>query len=400
MKTKLFLIGMLTIIGLSANAQWQTTNGPFSGGIVKTLCSNGSNIFCGTETGGAFIYNGTSWTAVNTGLGGSSPDISCITNNGTNLYCTNVFNGKVFFSTNNGSNWDSINTGLNNEAQNIVVYGPYLFVGTWGGATGGIFVSNNNGGNWFQIVTGWGNGGVLGMVVDSITSIDSTNIMACVYDGAEVTNDLGYIWTSQNFLGGYTSKCIVRSGLNVFVGTELGVFLTQDNGATFNPVSSSMPGNNVVYALAVDGSNIFAGSDSGVYVTSNNGGLWTAVNTGLTDRAVHSLAIYGTDLYAGTATQGVWKRALSQMVSGINEVKNNTTVNVYPNPTSGKVTIDFSQSATGRIEIYNIVGEKIYESAIQAEKTEIDLGNQAKGIYFYQVISERNQVAVGKLAVQ
>ncbi|HTA83622.1 MAG TPA: T9SS type A sorting domain-containing protein [Bacteroidia bacterium] len=395
MKTRLFFITMLALIGLSAHAQWQTTNGPFSGGIVQTLCSNGTNIFCGTQSGGAFIDNGTSWSAVNTGLVGS--DVSCITNKGPVLYCTggNGIN-KVYTSTNNGSNWDSINTWLNNAAQNILVYGRFLVAGTWGGATGGIFYSPNNGGNWAPIVTGWGNGGVNGVVVD--TAIDSTIIIACVYGGAEVTHDDGNIWTAQNFLGGYTSKCILRSGSNVFIGTELGVYLTQDYGVTFSAVNSSMPGNNVVYSLVVDGSNIFAGSDSGVYVTSNNGLLWTAVNTGLTDRAVHSLATDGTNLYAGTATQGVWKRALSQMVSGINEVSNKNGTTIYPNPSNGAYTVE-SSAEISRIEIMNVLGEKIYSSNINSEKAMIDLTGEPKGMYFYKIVSKDGVISTGKLIV-
>ncbi len=396
MKTKLFFIGLLALIGLSANAQWQTTNGPFSGGIVQTICSNGTNIFCGTQNGGAFIDNGTSWSTVNTGLVGL--DVSCITNKGAVLYCTggNGIN-KVYTSTNNGSNWDSINTWLNNAAQNLFVYGRFLFAGTWGGSTGGIFLSADNVPDWYPVVTGWGNGGVFGMVADS--TVDSFNIIACVYGGVEVTNDFGTIWTSQNFLGGYTSKCIVKSGSNVFVGTELGVFLTTDNGATFSAVNSSMPGNNVVYALAVDGSNIFAGSDSGVYVTSNNGLLWTAVNTGLTDRAVHSLATDGTNLYAGTATQGVWKRALSQMVSGINEISSKDEINVYPNPSNGIFTIE-SRAEISSIEITNILGEKISTCSLNSKKTEIDLSNQPKGIYFYKIITGEENITTGKLIVE
>jgi len=391
MKTKLLFIGLLALIGLSVNAQWQTTNGPFSGGIVKTLNAKGSNIFCGTETGGAFIYSGSSWAGVDAGLSGTSPDVPCITSNGTNLYC--ISNSKAYISTNNASNWDSINTGLNNQAQTIVLSATNLYAGTWGGATGGVFESTNNGANWTALVTGWGNGGVNGL------DISGTNIIACVYDGAEVSTDNGNTWNAVNFLGGYTSKCIARSGSNVFVGTELGVYLTQDNGVTFSAVNSSMPGNNVVYSLVVDGSNIFAGSDSGVYVTSNNGLLWTAVNTGLTDRAVHSLATDGTNLYAGTATQGVWKRALAEMVSGINEISNKNETTIYPNPSDGIYTVQ-SEAEISRIEIMNVLGEKIYSSNANSKKAMIDLSGEPKGIYIYKITAGENNVCTGKIVVQ
>ncbi len=378
MKTKLFLISLLVLIGLSTSAQWQNTNGPYSGGIVQTLCSNGSNIFCGTVTGGAFINNGSSWSAINNGFAGTSPPVTCITNNGTNLYSTSgdYVSQKVYLSTNNGSNWDSINTGLNNEAQTIVVNGTNLYAGTWGGATGGVFESTNNGANWTALVTGYGFGsnGVHGL------DINGNNIIACVFEGAQVSTDNGVTWTWNTFLSGYASLCIARSGSNVFVGTEEGVYLTTDNGVTFNPVNSSMPGKNYVYALAVDGSNIFAGSDSGVYVTSNNGLLWTAVNTGLTDKSIHSLAIYGTDLYAGTATQGVWKRALSQMVSGINEISDKDKMNVYPNPFTDKFSVEDTKAGQ-LFTLYDITGREIGQYSAKGNVLSINGEGLQRGIY-------------------
>ena len=65
MKKITFLI-MLAIIGLSANAQWQKTNGPY-GVSINCFAINGSNIFAGTDGGGVFLSsdNGSSW--VNTG---------------------------------------------------------------------------------------------------------------------------------------------------------------------------------------------------------------------------------------------------------------------------------------------------------------------------------------------
>ena len=39
----------------------------------------------------------------------------------------------------------------------------------------------------------------------------------------------------------------------------------------------------------------------GVFLSTNNGKIsWTAVNNGLTNKAVQSLAINGTNLFAGT----------------------------------------------------------------------------------------------------
>jgi len=58
------------------------------------------------------------------------------------------------------------------------------------------------------------------------------------------------------------------------------------------------------YSLAVSGTNLFAGTlGGGVFLSTNNGSSWTAVNAGLTNTSVQSLAVSpngagGTNLFA------------------------------------------------------------------------------------------------------
>ena len=67
-----------------------------------------------------------------------------------------------------------------------------------------------------------------------------------------------------------------------------------------------------VNALALSGTNLFAGTAwNGVYLSTNDGTSWTSVNTGLTDTSVNALVIspngaIGTNLFAGTDGGGVF----------------------------------------------------------------------------------------------
>ena len=70
---------------------------------------------------------------------------------------------------------------------------------------------------------------------------------------------------------------------------------------------TSGPEGGSVLSLAISGTNIFAGTyGGGVFLSSNNGGSWNLVNTGLTNTAVHSLAMIGTNIFAGTFGLGVF----------------------------------------------------------------------------------------------
>ena len=78
----------------------------------------------------------------------------------------------------------------------------------------------------------------------------------------------------------------------------------------------------------MSGSNIFAGTyDDGVFLSTNNGTSWTAVNSGLTDLDVYSLAVSGSTIFAGTDS-GLWRAqfpAVPVLASPINNAQNQQT---------------------------------------------------------------------------
>ncbi|MBK7032468.1 MAG: hypothetical protein IPH49_04205 [Ignavibacteria bacterium] len=109
-------------------------------------------------------------------------------------------------------------------------------------------------------------------------------------------------WVQTNGPHGGDIRCMAVSDTNLFAGTygSAGVFLSTNNGASWTAVNTGLT-NNIVLSLAVSGSNLFAGTDGGgVFRSTNNGTSWTPVNTGLTKTIVRSLAVSGTDLFAGT----------------------------------------------------------------------------------------------------
>jgi len=61
-------------------------------------------------------------------------------------------------------------------------------------------------------------------------------------------------------------------------------------------------------------------------------------------------------------------------------------ITVYPNPSRGKITIS-SNSSVSSIEIYNLLGERIYTNLKCKQQTsrEIDLTNFPEGIYFVKI---------------
>ena len=89
-------------------------------------------------------------------------------------------------------------------------------------------------------------------------------------------------------------------------------------------------------------------------------------------------------------------------VTSLASVSQNNTlendVSVFPNPSTGIFTIEFSEKISA-IEIYNTLGEKIYQSTITTLQSEINLSNKPKGIYFLRIIAE-DKIHTQKLIIQ
>ena len=71
-------------------------------------------------------------------------------------------------------------------------------------------------------------------------------------------------------------------------------------------VQTSLPSFNVS-SLAVSGTNIFAGTNSGVFLSTDNGTTWALVDSGFnTYFSVSALAARGTNVVAGTSNYGIF----------------------------------------------------------------------------------------------
>ncbi len=90
----------------------------------------------------------------------------------------------------------------------------------------------------------------------------------------------------------------------------------------------------------------------------------------------------------------------SQTGSGIAPVaKANDGVIVYPNPSSGVFTIKAQENqANGKLAIYNVIGDKIYQSVLTHSSVDIDISKHPAGIYFI-VLESGQGISTGKVLV-
>jgi hypothetical protein len=382
MKTKLFFITMLAIIGLSAKAQWQGTG--LDSISVNCLTISGNNIFAGTDGKGVYLSSNTggSWTPVNTGLP-SNAKVNALGISGNNIFAGTTQG--VYLSSNTGGSWSAVNTGLTNTwIVELVTSGNNIFAGTY---DGGVFLSSNNGGNWAPVNTGLTNDTIYSLAVKEDTVFAGT-----MSGGIFKSSNNGSSWAPANTGLYYHNgiNAIAISGNDIFAATEGGgVYLSSNNGSSWAPVNTGLTSTNIL-SLAITGDTILAGHSGEVFYSLNNGNNWVLKNGGLPVNAnIMAFAIHGGYIFAGayvgfSGGDGVFKLSLSAL--GIEEMNNNeSNIAVYPNPAINNITIESLQKST--LEISNIQGQTILQQQIQQGKTDIDISRLAKGVYILRLCS-------------
>lgn len=100
------------------------------------------------------------------------------------------------------------------------------------------------------------------------------------------------------------------------------------------------------------------------------------------------------DIISTVGIQTVTCKLDSEWYMGIGE--NNCGYEIYPNPTTGNFTIEGADVA--RIEVYNLVGQKVYEA--QGKTVTVDASNWNKGIYMINIIDQNGSIKTQKLMVK
>ena len=258
----------------------------------------------------------------------------------------------IYRSSGYGQNWIKINDGLTNKSINVFFAAvnnsadTLIFVGTFGG---GVFVSTNNGNDWNSANTG----------------ITNQNIRAFV----SINNDI--------------------SGTILFAGTDQGVFRSSNYGSSWTAINNGLI-NSTIVSLQTYNGFILAGTTGGVFISKNMGEKWDIFNTGMANAAVYSIVIKGDYLLAGTEDDFVWKRPVSDLITGTN-IKGSIPLQFnlfqnYPNPFNPTTNICYSLTESGNVKL------KIFDTLGREIKTLVDSFQNA-GEYFltWDAFDEQNK---------
>lgn len=239
---------------------------------------------------------------------------------------------------------------------------------TW--VDGNTYTSNNNSATYtFSNMFGCDSVVTLNLTVNT-GSVGSDVVIACV----KYTWVDGVTYFTDNNTATFTYVNIV--GCDSIVTLDLTVYPLDYSVTVTNPtITSNDNGASYQWLNCNDNYSIIVGEISQSYTPTVNGDYAVQVSNGPC-----------IDTSECTTIAGI----------GIEEVVSDATINVYPNPTSGGVSVDFNQNQYVEVEIkvMNSVGQVIRDlKYYNTHMCEIDIANEP-GIYFVEITADNSTIMV------
>jgi len=454
----LFLAGTLNL-----HAQWIPKNKGLTSNQVTALAVDGSNLFAGTSDSGVFhsMDNGENWIAANVGLP-ATLYVTALGINGNTIYLGSFFG--LFQSTDNGASWTPINHGFSGPVYALITNGDKIYVGS----NSGVSFSADNGSNWTSrnVVT-------TGEVIQALAIRDNfifaglnTETLSSETAGVFIKENTSQDWIpcGRSLPRSMTHSLAVDDDF-VFAGTSVGLFRSSDDG--LNWISLSLQ--NFTPTVLVDKNNVFT-SSYGVYLSKDNGESWNAANDGLGKKLVLCLAKNDNTIFAGTSDGGIFSSSMAALLckplkpliiltngnvltssgptagnqwyrngnpipgatnqnyvateSGTYKVnvtldgcasdfsndqlvvvtgveKTNLVNGLYPNPVTDKLTIHFGEDPARKVVmIYGINGQLLTSQQTSSKEVMLDVSEFPQGMYIVKVLTAVGSVKVIKFLKQ
>ena len=147
-----------------------------------------------------------------------------------------------------------------------------------------------------------------------------------------------------------------------------------------------------------------AGNYSYAWSTGDNTQQVTLDTNSLGGNGTYNIVVTVTDTISGCASIDTIVVDFSPC-SGINALANNVNVNVYPNPNNGQFTLNVNTTDVNElsIKVVNLQGQEVYNrnnfDNLNTVNEQIDLSNNANGIYFVIVTTDKG-IVTHKMIVQ
>jgi len=374
-----------------AGATWSRGNGNLGKKYVWQFAPMNDYLFAGTDYGVyCSVDSGKNWSCVVRSEKVFGERIVNLFTNGNYLYAVNNY-AEMFRTEDNGVHWRRIVNAWTKYTCFTVSEGS-LFAGT---AFDGVLQSTNDDSVWVKV-----NEGLPDLKISNLTSIGSVLFVA-TDAGIFKTMNRGVRWEPVTQLGSLQASILQASGSFIFAGNSSdSLFFSSDTGVHWKRIEEELP-NLKIEAIAESDGNIFVAlKNSGIYLSSDGANSWNAVTEEYTLTNVWTLATQNDQLFAGTGGNGVWRRPLSEMLSSVENNRNNVPSHFvlrqnYPNPFNPTTTIEYQLPEASKVtmKVYDILGREVATLVDDEVKAgyhiaTFDGSKHASGIYFVRMTAQ------------
>lgn len=187
------------------------------------------------------------------------------------------------------------------------------------------------------------------------------------------------------------------------------VLRTYDEGQTWNDISgfaghegdSSLNGFpdvvvNDLLVLPHDTNTIWAGTEIGIFESTDNGASWHYSNSGLPAVSIWQMDIVDGTVIVATHGRGLWTADLG-IVNQREVEEDKIQFEVYPNPASDFITIKSEFEDLATLKVYSIDGKLVLQENLDSANSHneftFNISNLQAGNYILQITSGTNYAA-------
>ncbi len=375
---------------------------------ISTVCIGGA------QDNGCNKYTSGSWESI---AGGDGMHVEIDKTDANQMY-EELPNGDISYSNNGGGGWVDITPFGNANGGWVTPFliDPTTHTTLYAGYSD-VYKTTDQGNNWVSITNGNLTSGT-NLVQAMAVAPSNSNTIYVAYGPPVVgiadcnalfkTTNGGTSWASITGtlplgVAPLTSIVVKPNDPNTLWVTLTGynpvdkIFKSTNGGATWTNVSGNLPNVPINCAVYVPNTPnaLYVGTDLGVYYTDDVLGTWVSFSTNLPNVVINDLHIQTTTskLRAGTYGRGMWETPMYITTNIPNELAVDNSINLFPNPTTGEIFIDIPMNENTDITVFNVLGERMEGLSIEAKgmtQYAINLSKEPKGIYFVRIQAGEN----------
>jgi sugar lactone lactonase YvrE len=183
--------------------------------------------------------------------------------------------------------------------------------------------------------------------------------------------------------GAIATSAELNGPIGVAVDGALNVYIADLNNNRIRRVSSS----GIISTIAGIGTQGFSGDGAG------------ATSAELSAPDAIAVDVSGNIYIADAGNNRI--RKLTPNALGVNALKEENPVHVYPNPFGGTFTLELNSTVSVKdVAFYNLLGELVGELKLSPGKNLINLSNIVSGVYLYKIYTEEGTLLTAGMLIK